>query len=216
MPNDFLNGKAGHDSLVSATQRPQRMTLWRLWNSNDPDDKGEFLMAQFNPAELEETLKVDWAKHGAPGSTQKRHHYVGTENYGYSFELIFDALLAEYWEIGKSGEIQRSLEGGPRADLRQGLPSILKQRRQLQSFCFPRRGSTSMKDGEAPRILFFWPNLLSLTCVITDLHFKYERFNASGAPTYFNVKVQLEEIRDVRLHSEDVMADGTFRRNAYE
>jgi hypothetical protein len=56
-----------------------------------------------------------------------------------------------------------------------------------------------------------WPTIAILTCVITALAFKYRRFNVAGTPVQFTVKVSLEEIRDVRLVSEDVLASGTQR-----
>jgi hypothetical protein len=47
--------------------------------------------------------------------------------------------------------------------------------------------------------------------VVTALSFKYGRFNLEGTPVQFTAKVTLEEVRDVRLLSEDVLADGSQR-----
>ena len=47
--------------------------------------------------------------------------------------------------------------------------------------------------------------------MITSLTFKYSRFNLAGTPIQFTAKLGLEEIRDVRLLSEDVLANGTQR-----
>ena len=55
---------------------------------------------------------------------------------------------------------------------------------------------------------------MSLTCVVTALSFKYGRFNLDGTPVQFTAKVALEEVRDVRLLSEDVLQDGTQRSGA--
>jgi len=50
--------------------------------------------------------------------------------------------------------------------------------------------------------------------VITSLTFKYSRFNLAGTPIQFTAKLGLEEIRDVRLLSEDVLASSTQRSGA--
>ena len=63
-------------------------------------------------------------------------------------------------------------------------------------------------------MLFIWPRFISLTCVITALSFKYSRFRLDGTPVQFTAKVAFEEIRDVRLYSEDVLRDGTQRSGA--
>ena len=47
--------------------------------------------------------------------------------------------------------------------------------------------------------------------MVNALAFKYSRFNLDGTPVQFTAKLTLEEIRDVRLVSEDVLASGTQR-----
>jgi hypothetical protein len=90
----------------------------------------------------------------------------------------------------------------------------LQARRFLQSLCYPRRGAANVAGGGPPRVLFVWPTFVSLTCVITSLGFKYSRFNLAGTPVHFTAKVALEEIRDVRLLSEEGLAHGTQRSGA--
>ena len=62
--------------------------------------------------------------------------------------------------------------------------------------------------------MFVWPTIVSLNCVISSLTFKYSRFNLAGTPVQFTAKLGLEEIRDVRLLSEEVLADGSQRSGA--
>jgi hypothetical protein len=59
-----------------------------------------------------------------------------------------------------------------------------------------------------------WPSIVALTCVVTSLSFKYGRFSLAGTPIQFTAKLGLEELRDVRLLSEDVLASGTQRLGA--
>ncbi len=148
---------------------------------------GESIEAQFNPSEFEEALEVNWARQTIPGLSHQPMQFVNTGNTKLTLELHFEA------------------SGPPE------LAQSQRSRRFLQSLCYPRRGAQAVASGGPPRVLFVWPRVVSLTCVITALGFKYSRFNLDGTPVQFIAKVALEEIRDVRLVSEDVLASGTQR-----
>ena len=171
-------------ALDVAGQAPARMSIANV-------STGDSVEAQFNPTELEEALEVNWARQTVPGLSHQPLQFVNTGNVKFTLELNFEAQ-------------------DPTADLAQ----ILGARRFLQSLCYPRRGATDVIGGGPPRALFVWPTFVSLTCVITTLTFKYSRFNLAGTPTQFTAKLGLEEIRDVRLLSEDVLASGTQRSGA--
>ena len=164
-----------------AGQRPARMSIANI-------STGESVDAQFNPTELEEALEVNWARQTIPGLSHQPMQFVNTGNTKFMLELNFEAQ-------------------DPTTDLAQ----IHHARRFLLSLCYPRRGAADVASGGPPRVLFVWPTFVSLTCVITALTFKYSRFNLAGAPVQFTVKVAIEEIRDIRLVSEDVLASGTQR-----
>jgi hypothetical protein len=171
-------------SIDAAAQTPARMSIANV-------SSGDSIEAQFNPTELEEALEVNWARHTVPGLSHQPLQFVNTNNTKFTLELNFEAQ-------------------DPTADLEQ----ILRARRFLQSLCYPRRGAANVAGGGPPRALFVWPTIVSLTCVITSLTFKYSRFNLAGTPVQFTAKVGLEEIRDVRLLSEDVLANGSQRSGA--
>jgi Contractile injection system tube protein len=152
---------------------------------------GESIEAQFNPTELEEVLEVNWARQTVPGLSHQPLQFVNTGNLKFTLELQFEAQ-------------------DPTTDIDQ----ILRSRRFLQSLCYPRRGAADVVGGGPPRVLFVWPTFVSLTCVIASLSFKYSRFNLAGTPIQFTAKIALEEIRDVRLLSEEVLANGTQRSGA--
>jgi hypothetical protein len=168
-------------SLDVAGQTPARMSIANV-------STGDSVEAQFNPTELEEALEVNWARQAVPGLSHQPLQFVNTGNTKFTLELNFEAQ-------------------DPTADLAQ----LLRARRFLQSLCYPRRGAADVIGGGPPRALFVWPTFVSLTCVITALTFKYSRFNLAGTPIQFTAKLGLEEIRDVRLLSEDVLANGTQR-----
>lgn len=162
---------------------PERMYLIDLKTS-------EVMTAQFNPAELNETLKVARAKLHPPGLPHERLQYSYTENHRVTFELIYDAL----------SDPEASVEGN------------LDARNFLMSLCYPKQGVRSVNDGADTRVLFVWPNMISLTAVISELRFKHSRFARTGESTFFKVDVSIEEIRDgVPLTSEEVRKVGTLR-----
>jgi hypothetical protein len=180
----FITDPQGYRSLLQGVNaKPERMVIMDLTSE-------ESLLVQFNPTELDEALQVDWAKIAPPGLSHKRLHYVGTDNVNFNFSLLVDAAV----------------EGG-------SLEQAAYTRQFLQSLCYAKRGARTVREGQAPRALLIWPELITLNAVIAELHFKYERFHLSGAPMRYTVQIKLEEIRDVRLYGEDVLAGGS-KRNA--
>jgi len=171
-------------ALEVAGQRPARMSIANV-------SSGESIEAQFNPTELDEALEVNWARQTVPGLSHQPLQFVNTGNLKFTFELQFEAQRA-------TADVDRNLQA----------------RRFLQSLCYPRRGAANVIGGGPPRVLFVWPTFVSLTCVIASLSFKYSRFNLAGTPIQFSAKLALEEIRDVRLLSEEVLANGTQRSGA--
>ncbi|TMQ08631.1 MAG: peptidoglycan-binding protein [Deltaproteobacteria bacterium] len=171
-------------ALEVAAQTPARMSIANV-------SSGESIEAQFNPTELEEALEVNWARQTVPGLSHQPLQFVNTGNLKFTLELQFEARSA-------TADIDRNLQA----------------RRFLQSLCYPRRGAANVAGGGPPRVLFVWPTFVSLTCVIASLSFKYSRFNLAATPIQFSAKLALEEIRDVRLLSEDVLANGTQRSGA--
>ena len=148
---------------------------------------GDSIEAQFNPTGLEEALEVGWARLKVPGLSHERLHFVGTEDLKLNLELTFDAM-----------------------DPSSSLDEVLKARRFLMSLCYPVAGQ-DVPSTSPPRVLLIWPSIVSLTCVIDSLFFKYGRFNLQGTPVQFTAKVALEEIRDVRITSDEVLAEGSQR-----
>lgn len=151
----------------------------------------ETLTAQYNPDAFEEIIHVMWARLQPPGLSHARLQYDHTDNHRVVYELIYDAL-----------------DGG-------NVDGNLDARNFLQSLCYSKRGAQTVADGEATRLLFVWPGMLSLTCVIDgEMKFKHTRFGVDGRTTFFTVTMQLSEIRDTQLFSEDVRQNGTQRSAA--
>lgn len=145
--------------------------------------------AQFNPTKLERMISVEWAKLTIPGLSHRPLQYNFTDNSKTQIELVYDAQLPGCT-----------------------VPQLLHTANFFESICYTKRGAQNVAGGQPSRVLFKWPTLLSLTCVVAGgLKISYERFNKEATPTYLRLTVPLEEIRDVRLFSEDVLASGGQR-----
>jgi hypothetical protein len=148
----------------------------------------------FTPTELTENIVVQYARQDILGMSHQNMQYSGTSNYKLQ-------KLAFFFR----GNTQEEVHG----DF-----GIKQARLFLMSLCYPPQGQGGIRDSGPPRILFLWPQLVSMTCVITELNFTHKKFNVDGFPTHFVATFDLEEIRDVRLLSGTVRVGGTRRTAA--
>lgn len=149
----------------------------------------EILEAQYNPTSLERIITVDYARITVPGLSHRVMHYNYTDNSKVQIELVYDAMTAGCT-----------------------VPGLLHAAKFVESICYTKKGAQSVAGGQPSRVLFKWPGVLSLTCVIGgSLKIKFERFNKLSQPTYLRLTIPLEEIRDARLFSEDVLESGGER-----
>lgn len=167
----------------AVAERPDRMTITDLVS-------GESVEMQYNPTEIEEGLAVVYGKLTIPGQSHTIGQYTNTGPLGVTFDLAFDALANAKdfdWD------------------------DAMNARNFLHSLCYAKRGAGSVRAGAPPRCLFVWPNLYSLTTRIQSLKIRFTRFAKNGKPTAFSCSCVIEEIRDMRLTSEDVLDYGTQR-----
>lgn len=165
-------------------RKPERMHLANLLTQEE-------LEAQFNPTELKEHIAVNYARLGILGMSHQPLQYQYTGNHEFNFEMFFRVYD----------------DRGNRID------DMDNARRFLLSLTVPPRGAQSIAGGAPPRVLFVWPNLASLTSVITDLSINHTLFNIDGRSLHNSASVKLEEIRDVRIFSEDIRLRGTLQRS---
>ena len=142
---------------------------------------------QFNPTEFTETIEVNYARQTVPGLSHEVLQYVNTKNDKFELELFFVA------------------------DNREQLIRNLGARRLLSSYAYPREVDPTLIGGGPPRVLFLWPQFISLVCVFTNISFTYQRFSPEGLPLQFIANVTLEEMREVRLLQDDILTSGTRR-----
>jgi len=164
-------------------QEPPKMSIT---NIVDPSDT---VFAQYNPEEMNESLKPVWENIVIPGLSHQRMNYVSTENYKVRFALRYDAT-------GRSDDFQKEIEN---------------VRRFLHDHVHPRSGASTILGGEAPRVLLIWPTLISLQSIIEEAEIALTRFNSQGRLMAMTANITISEIRDVRLTFEEVRLRGTIR-----
>jgi len=145
------------------------------------------LEVQFNPTQLMEQIEVNWSRQTVPGQSHEPLQFVNTANFKIDLELFFRALTEDE------------------------LTKIHFARRQILSWAYPRDIGGDIVGGGAPRLLLLWPQMLSITCVMTSVQITHSRFNSKGKSVSFTARVALEEIRDVRLHFDEVAEDNVLR-----
>ena len=162
-------------------RKPEKMSIV---NTDDP--RRSHAIVQFNPTQFTEALAVNYTRQEVEGLSHQPLQYKNTSNDTIALELYFDA--------------------DDDAQLRRNLFT----RKFLQSVCYPRRVAQLVTGGGPPRLLFTWPGFIALTTVIMGLSFVYERFAPSGHPLDFRATVTLEEIRDFRLLTDDILVNTNF------
>lgn len=174
-------------------------------------DNGRSLEAQFNPEKLKEKLDVEWSELEVQGMSHRPQQYGGTANHEFKFTLQFNCV-----DNGGGDMVTNdpSLLNQPRAvsgstQNRQG--DILLARNYLLSMAYGPRGRQDIVGSSPSRFLFVWPGLVALTAVLHSLEIEHTQFDLQGRPMIFDADITIKEIRDVRLYSDDVFFDGTFR-----
>lgn len=171
------------DLATYAAQRPPRISFSNLRT-------GETVEMPYFPTTLGEKVAVNWARQIVLGMSHEVLQYSHTGNH------TFDALTLPFI-----------------AHTPQELSDLSDGRRFLLSLTVPPADAQGVRMGAPDRVLFFWPQLVSMTCVISSVAIKHEQFNSEGSSVRFNATLGLEEIRDVRLTADDVRQHGTRRSN---
>lgn len=147
----------------------------------------KYIVAQYTPTRVQEELQANFERLKVMGLSHEVLQYTGTSNHKLSFTLDFNGDPS----TGQTAQQQRLF---------------------LLSNGYPSRKSRNVKSGGPSGIVVDWPELLNLTCAQLAVKIEHDLFLPSGAPQRFSAQVSFEELRDVRLYSEDVLRVGTVRR----
>jgi len=152
---------------------------------------GEGVGFLLNPTDFSEQVRVNYNRLQIPGLSHQILQFVSTGNATLPIEFYLDKFFA--------GQIHPE------------DPDILDFKRFLQALTVPSAGAEDVVGGGPPRALFIWPGLVSLTCVLTSLELKYEQFDIFGDVLVYRARTTFEEIRDVRITSEEIRELGSER-----
>lgn len=153
---------------------------------------GESTRILLNPTELREQVRVHYSRLQVLGLSHEVLQYHATGNTALPVEFALDKFFA-------------------RAVSADDDPDILDFKRFLQALTVPPGGADSVADGGPPRALFVWPGLITLSCVVTRLELRYQHFDATGRVLVYQAQATFEEIRDARVTSEELRAQGSRR-----
>ncbi len=164
-------------SVAAALARAPRCVLVNVAS-------GEARECLFNPTELSEKLQVNWNRLAVPGLSHQVLQFQGTANRQLSgLEFYLDRFFAAE---------------------QPGDPNILEFRAFLRALTVPREGTETVAATAPPRVLFIWPNVVTVECVVASVEFQYKQLAVDGAVLVYTASVTLEEILDTRVTSEEL------------
>lgn len=151
----------------------------------------ELVSAPYVPNQFTEEVSTNWARLESIGQSHSTLHYVNTDNYALKgIEFYFNAE-----------SIQEAEE-------------IHDIRRFLMAACYAPAQAGSIFASAPPRILMVWQQMIRMTFIIENLKIDHQKFNKKGLTTRYVAKMDLTEIRDLRLTSNEVRVVGTKRDEA--
>lgn len=178
---------------------------------------GEIFRFQFNPPELVEGIEVNWARLNPVGLSHQILHYINTNNHQFPLVIyLSDVVAAIQSAVARSSTIpvnpnaNRTMyfvqQGATaRSETKDTGSGIVYEAKQfIQSLAYPVK-KPSGEIGPPPRVLFVWPDVVRMECVLTAVRFTHRRFSLATARTIALVaEVNLEEIRLNPLYSGSV------------
>jgi len=164
-------------SFDGAIARPPRCVLVNV-------STGESIECLFNPTQLTEKLQVNWNRLAVPGLSHQVLQFQSTANRQLSaVEFYLDRLFA--------AEQPSNVK-------------ILAFRAFLRSLTVPPEGTEDVTGTAPPRVLFIWPEVVTVLCVVASVEFSYKQFAVDGSLLVYSAAVTLEEILDTRVTSEQL------------
>lgn len=151
--------------------------------------------APFNPSSFELQLRVNYKRTQSPGLSHERLSYQNTGNNVIPLEFFVSQINTD------------QTMGSDFAD------ALLDDQKFLQSLCYPESDIDYGYIGP-PRVLFIWPNVITMIGRITQLNIMNRSFRSSDlTPIVMAAKLNFEEDLDERILSGDVRNNGGQHHN---
>jgi len=164
-------------SLDAALARAPRCLLVNVTS-------GESLECLFNPTQVTEKLQVNWNRLAVPGLSHEPLQFKNTSNRQLSgVEFYLDRLFA----TEQPGDV----------NIRDFLAF-------LRALTVPPAGTEGVPATAPPRVLFIWPSVLTVECVVASVEFHHKHFASDGSVLVYTAVVSFEEILDTRVTSEEL------------
>jgi hypothetical protein len=142
----------------------------------------------FNPTEFETQVAAAYERKRPIGHPHANLQYSGTDNPVINLEFFLLTQTAENHDFN------------------------LKFLNFIHGFLYPFKSANSVRTGSPPRLLFIWPNTLSLTTRVTTINTRFVRFRQRDlAAVQQVVSCTIEECRDFRWTYEDQIQQGFLR-----
>lgn len=143
---------------------------------------GEALECLFNPTQLSEKVQVNWNRLVVPGLSHQVLQFQSTSNRQLTgVEFYLDRFFA----AEQPGDV-----------------NILDFRAFLRALTVPPAGTEGMLATAPPRVLFLWPRLVTVECVVASVEFQYKQLALDGSVLVYTANVTFEEILDTRVTSD--------------
>ena len=164
-------------SFDGAIARPPRCVLVNVTS-------GESMECLFNPTQLSEKLQVNWNRLAVPGLSHQVLQFQSTANRQLSGVEFY---LDRYFAVGQPGDV-----------------NILEFRAFLRALTVPPEGTEDVAATAPPRVLFIWPEVVTVECVVASVEFTYKQLAVDGTVLVYAANVTFEEILDTRVTSEEL------------
>ena len=164
-------------SLDAALARASRCLLINVTS-------GESIECLFNPTQLTEKLQVNWNRLAVPGLS---HQVLQFQNTGNRQLSGLEFHLDRFFAAEQPGDV-----------------NIRDFRAFLRALTVPPEGTEGVPATAPPRVLFLWPNVVTVECVVASVEFQYKQLAVDGTVLVYTASVSLEEILDTRVTSEEL------------
>lgn len=155
-------------------------------------DTLERMKVPFNPTTLERSVSVAYQQIQVPGLSHRPLQYTGTDNRKITgLEFVLDKV----------------------ADRDVDIHDFLGF---VHALTIPPEGGRGVVGTRPPRLLFIWPGVVTIETVIRSFKERHVLFFSTGLPRQTRVTLEIEEIRDFRLVSEDLRGERPLGKTEVE
>ena len=166
-------------------------------------DTGERLDAQFNPRTLRKRARAKYSRDQILYGSHEVTQWTGTRSNEIPLVLFFTRIgSADFKGSTPPGKMQQQARGVQ-------FPTLLDTERFLDALLYPDRERGKL---EPPTVIFNWPGVINIYCVVTEVEITYEHFNTFGLnPMQLSARMNIIERPKRAITSSGVRVNGALR-----